>query len=73
MTSIEQSLAAPVSSDLLSKANQQARTELSQWAERALKHYQDVEHELREIIGVVSGAAESLSDRDAKHRKEIGD
>ena len=73
MTCLQQTLAPPVSADFLIKANQEARAELLLWADRAFAHNQDVARELREIISVVSEAAGSLSDRDAKHAREIGD
>ena len=73
MTCLQQALAPPVSIDLLIETSRQARTELSQWADRALMHNRNVERELREIISVVSSAAKSLSDRDAKYAREIGD
>jgi len=73
MAHLQQALTAPVSAEVLAKTNQEARTELSLWADRAFTHNQDLARELREIIAVVSEAAESLSDRDARHAQEIGD
>ena len=72
MTGIEKSLVAPVTPGGLAKTNQQARTELSQWADRALARYQDIQRELREVLAVVSTAAEAVCKRDEKYTNEIG-
>lgn len=73
MTGLQKSLVQPVTTDLLTKTNQQARIELSQWADRAFTHHQEVEREVREIISAVSTAAASVSERDARYAREITD
>jgi diguanylate cyclase (GGDEF)-like protein len=71
MTGLQRELVQPVTTNVLSKTNEQARNELSQWADRAYTHHQDVVKELREIILVVSTAAESVGDRDRRYTDEI--
>jgi diguanylate cyclase (GGDEF)-like protein len=71
MTSLNRELVQPVTTDALTKTNEQARNELSQWADRAFTHHQDVLKELREIISVVSTAAESVGARDRRYTDEI--
>jgi diguanylate cyclase (GGDEF)-like protein len=73
MTGIQKTLVQPVTTDLLTKTNQQARTELSKWADLALSHHQGIQRELREIVAAIAAAAESVSERDEKYAREIGD
>jgi diguanylate cyclase len=56
----------------LADTNQQARNELSKWADCALSHHQDIQRELREVLSAISAAAESVCKRDEKYAKEIG-
>src|ERR1700722_14572076 len=72
MTGLQNALVQPVSNELLTKTNEQARNELSQWADQALSRHNESERELREIITVLSAAAESVSERDEKYTREIG-
>jgi diguanylate cyclase (GGDEF)-like protein len=72
MAGIQKTLVQPVTTDLLTKTNQQARTELSKWADLALSHHQDNQRELREIVSAIAAAAESVSARDEKYAREIG-
>lgn len=73
MTDIQETLVQPVTPALLTKSNQQARTELSKWADLALSHHQDIQRELGEIVSAIAAAAESVSERDEKYTREIGD
>jgi len=73
MTGIQKTLLQPVTTALLTKSNQQARTELSKWADVAESHHQDIQRELREIVSTIAAAAESVSERDEKYAREIGD
>jgi diguanylate cyclase (GGDEF)-like protein len=72
MTGLHNALVQPVTSELLSKTNEQARNELSEWADHALALHKESERELREIITVLSTAADSVSERDEKYAREIG-
>ncbi len=63
----------PITPGLLSDATDQVNAELSAWAERAFQHHQENEREIREIIGAVARAAESVGDRGEKYTKEIGE
>lgn len=65
-------LTPPVTAGLLATTNQQARNELSKWADCALSHHQEIQRELREVLSAVSAAAESVCQRDEKYAKEIG-
>lgn len=73
ITGIRKTLVQPVATDLLTRTNLQARTELSKWADLALSHYQESQGELREIVSAVAAAAESVCQRDEKYAREIGD
>ncbi|MDP9055525.1 MAG: GGDEF domain-containing protein [Acidobacteriota bacterium] len=72
MTGLQQELREPVTCEVLVRTNRRARDELSEWAERAFTHHQQIEGELREILSVIAGAAESLGERDKKYAIEIG-
>ncbi len=56
----------------LEHASSHLRQELNRWADDALRHHNENERELREIIGVVSRAAEAVGQRDERYGKEIG-
>jgi diguanylate cyclase (GGDEF)-like protein len=73
MASLTGTLAEPVETGAVSKTGQQAQAELSQWAERAYRHHQELEREVREIVGVISTAAESLGERDARYANRLGE
>jgi diguanylate cyclase (GGDEF)-like protein len=72
MVGLQKSLVQPVSNDALAKTNQRAKDELSDWAEKAFAHHQEIERELHEILTVVSTAAETVGERDQKYASEIG-
>jgi diguanylate cyclase (GGDEF)-like protein len=72
MAGLQKLLVQPVSKDALTHTSQRAKDELSQWAERAFAHHKEIEHELHEILSVVSTAAESVGERDKKYASEIG-
>jgi len=72
MTAIEKKFVSPVTNEQLTKVGQQTRTELSQWADRALARHQEIQRELREVVAALSGAAEALGRRDQKYTNEIG-
>src|SRR5438132_4570929 len=42
MTGLQETLVHPVTTDTLARTNQQARSELSQWADRASSHHEDI-------------------------------
>jgi diguanylate cyclase len=73
MTSLTSTLAEPIESGAVSRTAQQAQAELSQWAERAYTHHQELEREVRDIVGVISTAAESLGERDARYANRLGE
>jgi diguanylate cyclase len=70
---IQQMLAAPVTPSLLTQTSERAESELSEWADCAYQQYTDNQREIREIIGVVGWAAESVAERDEKYASEIGE
>jgi len=72
LNEISRSLSGDNSGDDLHRATTQVRTELSRWAERAALHHNENERELREIIGVVARAAETVGIKDDKYNREIG-
>lgn len=72
ITAIEKSLVSPVTSEHLTQTGRQTRTELTQWADRALARHQEIQRELREIVAALSGAAEAVCKRDEKYTNEIG-
>ncbi|HEY3827224.1 MAG TPA: GGDEF domain-containing protein [Bryobacteraceae bacterium] len=66
-------LAEPAATDLLTKTNERAKAELAQWSDLAASRHNDIQRELREIVSAVAAAAESVSMRDEKYGREIGD
>jgi hypothetical protein len=55
----------------LNEASRNLEQELSVWADRACRQYQENEREVKEIVGVVASAAESVSQRDEKYATRI--
>jgi diguanylate cyclase len=72
MTGIQTILAQPVTLGRLTEINGEVRNELSKWADQASFRHQDIQRELREVISVLTAAAQSVSERDEKYTKEIG-
>jgi diguanylate cyclase (GGDEF)-like protein len=70
---IQGDLQQPVSSDALTAATRRAEAELALWADLAVRLHEDNEREMREIVGAVANAAESLGRRDEKYSSQIGD
>lgn len=70
---IQQMLAAPVTPSLLDRTSERAESELAEWADSAYQQYADNQREIREIIGVVGWAAESVAERDEKYATQIGE
>lgn len=57
--------------DQLNTATRALEQELSVWADRALCQSQENEREMKEIVGAVASAAESVSKRDEKYSGRI--
>ncbi|HEX4133277.1 MAG TPA: GGDEF domain-containing protein [Bryobacteraceae bacterium] len=70
---LEEGLAEPAATDLLAKTNERAKAELAQWSDLAASRHNDIQRELREIVSAVAAAAESVSTRDKRYAREIGD
>jgi diguanylate cyclase (GGDEF)-like protein len=56
----------------LAENHHRAQTEMDAWAERAFQRRADGERELKEVIGVIAKAMESVSDRDERYAREVG-
>jgi diguanylate cyclase (GGDEF)-like protein len=70
---INHGLALSPTPDGLRAATEQVQAELGQWAERALRHHNENEREIREIVGVVARAAETIGTKDEKYNRELID
>lgn len=70
LTEIHESL-HEVTADKLNAATRTLQEELSVWADRAFRQCQDNEREMKEIVGAVACAAESVSQRDEKYSARI--
>jgi diguanylate cyclase len=70
---IQGSLHQPVSPDALTLASRRAEAELSMWADLAVRLHHDNAREMKEIVGAVALAAESVGDRDRKYSGQIGE
>lgn len=66
-------IAASVDHDALTEATAEMRRELKTWADRAFEHHSDNQRELREIVGAVAKAAETISEKGDQYAREIGD
>jgi diguanylate cyclase (GGDEF)-like protein len=73
LTEISESLGGPTTPEILHSARTRMEEELSTWADRALHEYSQAESEMKEIVGAVARAAESVSQRDQKHSGQIGE
>lgn len=70
---IQGGLQKPVTPDALSSATRRAETELAMWADLAVRLHDDNEREMKEIVGAVALAAESVGKRDEKYSNQIGE
>ena len=73
MNGLKRELDSKASTESVVRVHEKARAELDGWADAALAHHQGIERELREMVKVISAAAESVQGRDAKYAKEITD
>jgi len=69
---LQKDLANPVFPAVLADANKAAEAEFAQWADRAFARHKSNEQELREILGAMAKAAESVTTRDDRCALEIG-
>ena len=70
LTRIHESLSR-ATPDKLDAATRSLEQELSVWADRAVRQYRENERELKEIVGAVASAAESVSQMDEKYSVRI--
>jgi len=68
-----QSLANPVTPDLLLETSATVEQELAGWADRASEHHAASVQEIREIIAVVSRTGDSVARRDQNYVQQMGD
>jgi diguanylate cyclase (GGDEF)-like protein len=73
LSGLSGSLSPPVSPEVLAKASQTAKIELSQWAEQAFLRHEASERDLKKIVDVMAKAIESVTERDARHLLKVGD
>jgi diguanylate cyclase (GGDEF)-like protein len=73
LAEVREALKGPATPDALKRATNEVNSHLSRWAESALEHHNANERELREIIGVVAQATETISRKDERYSREIGD
>ena len=71
LAEIYRGIAPSPTPDRLRDASSQVQSELDQWAERALQQHNQNEREIREIVGVVARAAETISRKDEKYSREF--
>ncbi len=71
LTEIHQELDSGEKPETLRRVSTQVRESLQHWADDAERQHVENERELREIISVVSRAAESIGQRDEKYGKAI--
>lgn len=72
LAAIAAPLKDPATSAEFTDSSARVRGALTWWADRAARYHSDNEKELREIIGVVAGTAESISRRGENWGQEIG-
>jgi diguanylate cyclase len=73
LSEIQSRLRKPVKPDVLVQATRQTEAELSIWADLAVRLHEDNEREMKEIVGAVALAADSVSRRDEKYSNQIGE
>jgi diguanylate cyclase (GGDEF)-like protein len=73
MADLHQRLLPPAGCETLAKTNQQAQTELADWAERSFACHQDNEREVREMLAVIHSTVATVGERDARYASEIGE
>jgi len=69
---LQKDISNPVFPDVLAGANQKVQTEFAQWADRAFARHKTNERELREIVGAMAKAVDSITARDERCALEVG-
>jgi diguanylate cyclase (GGDEF)-like protein len=70
---LEKDLRSPDFPEILAGTHQQAHAEFSSWADKAFERHKTNEQELREIIGAMAKAVDSIAERDERYAQEVGD
>jgi diguanylate cyclase (GGDEF)-like protein len=65
-------ISTPPTAESVGSANQQACTQLRDWADKAARFYGQHQLELKEIMTVVARTADTLGQRDERYAQEIG-
>src|SRR5271165_1971866 len=73
LSMLNEALSGCHTAEELNSTHQNARNELSQWAEQAWRREMDSEREWKEIVVVMSKAVGTLSQRDGRYAREVGD
>lgn len=72
LAALEKSLHSPAATESVTRTGEQARVEISQWAEQALRRHSDIQRELREVVAALSAATKAVCNRDEKYASELG-
>jgi diguanylate cyclase (GGDEF)-like protein len=73
LTDLASRLSPPVTPEVLDSTCQNARIELSAWAEQAFLSHEASERDLRGIVEVMAKAIASVTERDERYALEVGD
>jgi diguanylate cyclase len=72
LSELAASLSFETSPELIENANHMAQNEIGHWVEQAVQRREASERDHREIIDVMAKAVESVTERDERYAREIG-
>ncbi len=72
LSELAASLSIETHPELIGNANHVAQTEIVRWAEQAVQRREASERDHREIIDVMAKAVESVTERDERYAREVG-
>ncbi len=72
LSELASSLSFETPPELIENANQMAQAEIGHWVEQAVQRREASERDHREIIDVMAKAVESVTERDERYAREVG-
>ncbi len=73
LSELAESLTPKTDADTLEATDEKARAELSSWADNAFLRHEAGERDLREIIDAMVTAMKSVTERDERYARDVGD
>jgi len=73
LSGLAESLSSKTGPETLETTDDEARRDIARWAEEAFRRHEAGERDLREIIGAMVTAMQSVTERDERYARDVGD